>query len=180
MQQLSTRLPIKRLVFVQDSDEEKGDATQKGGRTSEDRKIEALTKRGEGDHGSPKGKSIVPEWLEKQLERRTPILKDPREKLEAILARAQITTKKEKKLKIRSKVTMDASGSQAVQIATPIVGQEGVTYNISTMDLGTATREQKVGHLEESVAMVVHLIKQDKILKDELKAQVAALTDYIQ
>lgn len=47
------------------------------------------------------------------------------------------------------------------------------------MDLGTATREQKVGHLEESVAMVVHLIREDKISKDELKAQVAALTDYI-
>lgn len=55
-----------------------------------------------------------------------------------------------------------------------------MSYNISTIDLGTATREQKVGNLKESVAMVVHLIKQDKILKDELKAQVAALTDYIQ
>lgn len=61
----------------------------------------------------------------------------------------------------------------------PMVGQEGITYNTSTMDLGTTTREQKVGNLEESVATVVHLIRQDNISKDELKAQVAALTDYI-
>lgn len=52
----------------------------------------------------------------------------------------------------------------------PMVGQGGVSYNISTLDLGTATREKKVGHLEESVAIVVHLIKQDKVSKDELKA----------
>lgn len=69
---------------------------------------------GKDDHESPKGKSVVPEWLEKQLERKTAILKDPRVRLEAILARSQITKKKEKKLKIRSKVTMDASGSRAV------------------------------------------------------------------
>lgn len=75
---------------------------------------------------------------------------------------------------------MDASGSRAVQIATPMIGQARVSYNISTIDLGTTTKEQKVEHPEESVAMVVHLIKQDKISKDELKAQVAALTDYIQ
>lgn len=66
-----------------------------------------------------------------------------------------------------------------MQIATPVVGQAGVNYNISTLDLGTATKEQKVGHLEESVATMVHLIKQDKVLRDELKAQVAALMDYI-
>lgn len=57
----------------------------------------ALTEKGEGGHDSPKGKFVVPEWLERQLERKTPILKDPRARLEAILARAQITTKKDKK-----------------------------------------------------------------------------------
>lgn len=75
---------------------------------------------------------------------------------------------------------MDASGSRTVQIETPVVGQEGVSYNVSTINLGAATREHKVGHLEESVATVVHLIQQDKVSKDELKEQVVALTDYIQ
>lgn len=51
---------------------------------------------------------------------------------------------------------MDASRSQTMQIATPVVGQEGVSYNISTINLGTATREQKVEHLEESMATMVH------------------------
>lgn len=81
---------------------------------------------------------------------------------------------------MRSKETMDASGSRTVQIETPMVGQEGVSYNVSTINLGTTTREQKVEHLEESVATVVHLIQKDKVSKDELKEQVAALTYYIQ
>lgn len=66
-----------------------------------------------------------------------------------------------------------------MQVATPVVGKKGISYNVSTIDLGMTTREQKVDHLQESVAKVVHLIQQDKILKEELKAQVANLTTYI-
>lgn len=122
----------------------------------------------------------MPKWLERQLEKKTPTPKDPRERLEAILARVEITTKKDKKPKIRSKVMMDASGSRTVQVATPVVGKEGVSYSISTIDLGIATREKKVGNLKESMATVAHLIQQDKVSKDELKAQVADLKTYIQ
>lgn len=112
-QQLSTKPPIKCLVFVQDSDEE-GDAAKMKERAPRDKEIEVLAEKGEGGRESPKEKFSMLEWLERQLERKTPVLKDPRVRLEAILARAQITTRKEKKPKIRFKVTMDASGSRAV------------------------------------------------------------------
>lgn len=36
---------------------------------------------------------------------------------------------------------MDALGSGTMQIATPVVGEGGVSYNISTLDLGIAKRE---------------------------------------
>lgn len=40
----------------------------------------------EGDHESLKGESQMHEWLEKQLEKKTPTLMDLKERLEAILA----------------------------------------------------------------------------------------------
>lgn len=75
---------------------------------------------------------------------------------------------------------MDVSRSRTVQIATPVVGEEGVSYNVSTLDLGTTTREQKIDHLQGSVATIVHEMNKDKTSKEELKSQVADLTAYIQ
>lgn len=98
------RLPIKGLAFVQDFDEEEGEDTKIKEKAPIGRQIEIQTKKGDDDRESPNRKSAMPKWLERKLEKKTPTLK-------AILARAQITTRKEKKPKIRSKVTMDASRS---------------------------------------------------------------------
>lgn len=96
---------------------------------------------------------------------------DPKERLEAILARAQIGAKKEKKPRIWSHITMDASGSRIVQITTLIMDKgEGVSYNISTIDLGTTTREQKIDHLQGFVTTIVHQMNEDQSSKEELKA----------
>lgn len=51
---------------------------------------------------------------------------------------------------------MDASKSRTIQISTLVVGEEGVSYNVSTLDLGIATREQKIDHLQGFVATIVH------------------------
>lgn len=75
---------------------------------------------------------------------------------------------------------MDVSRSRTIQVATPVVGTKGISYNVSTIDLGTDTREKKVEQLQEFIATVVHLIQQDNFSKEELKAQVANLTVYIQ
>lgn len=50
--------------------------------------MEVRIGEGEGDRESPKGKSTMPEWMEKELEKRNPTPKDPRVRLEDILARA--------------------------------------------------------------------------------------------
>lgn len=55
-------------------------------RAPTDEQIEIQTKEGKGDRESPKGKYTMPEWLEKQLEKKTPAPKDPRARLEAILS----------------------------------------------------------------------------------------------
>lgn len=81
---------------------------------------------------------------------------DLKARLEAILARAQISTKKEKMLRVRSHLTMDASRSKTMQIATLVMGEEGVIYNFCTLDLGTTTREQKIDHLQGFVTTIVH------------------------
>lgn len=73
----TSKSPYKETIFIQYSDEE-------------------------GGHESPKGESQMPEWLEKQLEKKTPTSKDPRARLEAILAWVQISMKKENKPKVRS------------------------------------------------------------------------------
>lgn len=138
------------------------------------------TQEGEGDHQSPKEESQMPKWLDKQLQKKAPILMDPKNILEAILARAQKWTKKEKKPRVKSHLTMDASGSQTMQIATLVVEGEGFNYNISTIDIGTTTKEQKIDHLQGSVTTTVHQMNKDKSSKEELKAQVVDLTTYIQ
>lgn len=75
---------------------------------------------------------------------------------------------------------MDVLGSRNVQIATLVVGEEGVSYNISTLNLGTTTREQTIDHLQGSVATIVHHMNKYKTSKGDLKAQVVDLTTYIQ
>lgn len=66
-------------------------------------------------------------------------------------------------------MTMDASGSRTVQIAAPVMGEEGFNYNIYTLDLGMTTREQKIDHLQGSVATIVHQMHKDNTSKEELK-----------
>lgn len=75
---------------------------------------------------------------------------------------------------------MDASRSRNVQVATPVVGEEAVSYNISTINLEIALREHKIDHFQEFVAMVVHLMQKDKLSKEEHKAHMANFTTYIQ
>lgn len=75
---------------------------------------------------------------------------------------------------------MDALGSRIVQIATLVMGEEGINYNVSTVDLGTTTGEQKIDYLQGSIATIVHQMHKDKTSKEELKAQAADLTTYIQ
>lgn len=134
----TSEFPQKETMFIQDFDEEEGRTKQEA---LGDKVMEIQhTHEEEGGHESPRGESWMPEWLEKQLEKKTPTSKDPRERLEKILALAQISTKKEKNPKVRSQLTMDASGSRTVQITTLVMG-EGVTYNVSTLYLGMSTRE---------------------------------------
>lgn len=75
---------------------------------------------------------------------------------------------------------MDASRFRTMQISTPVVNEEGVSYNIFTLDLGTTTREKKIDHLQGSVTTIVHQMHKEKVSKEELKAQVVDLTTYIQ
>lgn len=120
----------------------------------------------------------MPEWLVKKLEK-TPTPSDPKERIKAILAQAQVSTKKEKNPKVKSKLTMDAHGSRMVQISMLVLGEEGISYDV-TINLGRATKDQKIDHLQESVAIVVHQMYKENISKEELKAQVADLTNYIE
>lgn len=62
---MPTKLPIKHLVFVQDSNEEEGEDTKMEEKAPRDKEIEIRTKEAEGDRESPKGKSIMPKWLER-------------------------------------------------------------------------------------------------------------------
>lgn len=50
------------------------------------KEIEVKRSKGKGDHESPKEESQIPKWMEKKLEKRTPTSKDPKTRLEAILA----------------------------------------------------------------------------------------------
>lgn len=82
---------IKKKKIIQDSNEEgKNMKTQQ--EALGDNKIEIE----EEGHKSPKGESQIPERLEKQLEKKTPTLRDEKARIEAILDQAQISTKKEK------------------------------------------------------------------------------------
>lgn len=166
-------------MFIQDSNEE-GEDTRMKKESPEDKEIEIRKDEEEGGRESTKEKPQMPKWLEKQLEKKAPTLMDPRARLDAILALAQINTKKEKNPKVRSKLTIDAYGSRIVQIAIVVVNEEGIGYNVSTINLGTKSREHKIDHLQVSIAMVVHLMQKDKLSKDELKAQLADLIAYIQ
>lgn len=104
---------------------------------------------------------------------------DLKARLEAILAQAQISKKKEKKSRVRSHLTMDASGSRTVQITTSIM-REGISCNISILDMGPTTREQKIDHLQGSITTIFHQMNKDKTSKEELKAQVENLIGCIQ
>lgn len=73
------------------------------------------------------------------MEKKAPIPRDPKERLEAILDRDQVNTNMERKPKVRSHLTMDAFGSRTMQITTRVVNEEGISYNLSTLDLGIAT-----------------------------------------
>lgn len=46
---------------------------------------------------------------------------------------------------------------------------EGVSYTISTIDLGTTTREQKIDEFQGLVAMIVEQMNKDQSSKEELK-----------
>lgn len=105
---------------------------------------------------------------------------DLKARLEAILVQAQIGTKMENKMNFISHITMDALGSRTMQITTLVVEGEGGSYNISTIDLGTTTKEQKIDHLQGFVSTIVHQMNKEKSTKEELKAQLADLTAYIQ
>lgn len=121
------------------------------------------------------------EWLEKGTREESSYSKGSKSKVGGHFGPGSDQhQKREKKPNVRSKLTMDTSRSRIVQVATPVVGEEGISYNVSTIDLGDTSREQKVDHLQESVATVVHLIQQDKISTDELKAQLSDLIAYIQ
>lgn len=73
-------------MFIEDSDEEKED-TRVEKEATKDKEIEIKREEGGGDRESPKEKTQMHECLEKQLERKNPAPKDPRARLEAILAR---------------------------------------------------------------------------------------------
>lgn len=84
----------------------------------------------------------MPNWLQKHLQKKAPILVDPKIKLEAILAQAQTKRRKEKKPKVHSHLIVDASGLRTMQIVTPVMDKgEGFGYNILTINLGIYMRE---------------------------------------
>lgn len=62
------------------------------------------------------------DWIEHQLEKKkAPMVTDPRVRLEAILARSQTRTRKEKKPKVQSHIIANTSGSRMIHIATLVM-----------------------------------------------------------
>lgn len=63
---LSTRLPVKHLVFYGDSDEEEEASKEKEEpRKEKGAEVLLITEKGEDSQDAPKDKSAMPDWLEK-------------------------------------------------------------------------------------------------------------------
>lgn len=68
-----------------------------------------------------------------------------------------------------------------MQVATLVIDKgEGVNYTISTINIGTTTREQKIYEFQGSVATIMQQMNTDQSSKEELKVRVVNLSAYIQ